>query len=320
MLKIRLPCNIAKITMTPARDILDYKPHIIPGIFFNRYIALLGFIKGSFSFLEFCTLFFLSGRSRTKEVSVKRDAFRLAYWKQDIHEFLNEDGSINLFGSRFYTTSENYGELMTLLQEMMVCDEYATQQFMKDGDVVIDAGANIGMFSVKATHDFPTAHLYAFEPSARTFDVLKKNTAHYPNITRINLGLGESENQKTITQYEFGAVGARMEDSSMGTLASPWEKTFSETASITTIDSFVKKGNLPRVNFIKIDTEGYEAKILRGAAETIRKYRPVMAMSAYHHPGDKEALPALLKSICPDYLYEFKNSGSEILICHVPAQ
>jgi FkbM family methyltransferase len=294
-------------------DIANYNPPIIPERIFNRYLAFFGLFNGNLSLKEFLPALFLSGKQRSKEVSRKRDEARLAYWKKSISKFLNDDGSITLFSHPFYTVSENYGELTSLLKDMIIHDQYATKEFVKDGDVIIDAGANIGMFCVKAAHDFPHATIYAFEPSARTFAVLKKNAAPYPNIICINRGLGDTEELKSMTQIDLGAAGGRLDDSPMGALQSPWEKLISETASITTIDAAAKE----KVDFIKIDTEGYEAKILSGATETIKKYRPVIAMSAYHNAHDKEELPKLLKSICPEYICELRRDSEEDLICRI---
>ena len=68
------------------------------------------------------------------------------------------------------------------------------------------------------------------------------------------------------------------------------------------------------MNFLKMDTEGYEANILKGAAETIKKYKPIIAMSAYHKPNDKKELPELLNGITP-YDCEFRQDCEENLIC-----
>jgi hypothetical protein len=46
-------------------------------------------------------------------------------------------------------------------------------------------------------------------------------------------------------------------------------------------------------------SEGYEANILRGARETIMAHKPVVAMSAYHHPHDKDELPEIMMEIDP---------------------
>lgn len=69
-----------------------------------------------------------------------------------------------------------------------------------------------------------------------------------------------------------------------------------------------------RVDFVKIDAEGYEANILKGAAETIRKYKPVVVMSADHKPNDKTELPAIMNSVTP-YNCELRHDCEENFIC-----
>ena len=90
----------------------------------------------------------------------------------------------------------------------------------------------------------------------------------------------------------------------------PEQEGYFEPISIVTLDSL----NLPKVDFIKIDTEGYEAPILRGARETIKRCRPIISMSAYHNPNDKTELPALLNSITP-YRCELHRGSEEDFIC-----
>ena len=90
-----------------------------------------------------------------------------------------------------------------------------------------------------------------------------------------------------------------------------------EDVAVTSIDSFVKEKNITHVEFIKIDTEGYEANILEGARQTIQKWKPVIAMSAYHNKNDKENLPKLLKEISSDYVCELHKSAEEDFICYV---
>jgi hypothetical protein len=60
------------------------------------------------------------------------------------------------------------------------------------------------------------------------------------------------------------------------------------TVKTMTLDSFVKEYNVERVDFIKIDAEGSERETLKGAKETIKKFKPRMAIAAYHLPDDKK--------------------------------
>lgn len=62
-----------------------------------------------------------------------------------------------------------------------------------------------------------------------------------------------------------------------------------------------------RVDFVKLDVEGAEAAALRGARRLIERSRPVLALSLYHLPRDPWELPALLRSMCPDYRFYLRQ-------------
>jgi hypothetical protein len=86
-------------------------------------------------------------------------------------------------------------------------------------------------------------------------------------------------------------------------------------SQITTIDDFVAQQNINRVDFIKIDTEGYEAKVIEGARDTIKKQRPIIVMAGYHHSDDAAALPLLVDSIAENYKCSIEDRGDLTLIC-----
>jgi hypothetical protein len=69
------------------------------------------------------------------------------------------------------------------------------------------------------------------------------------------------------------------------------------------IDDFVTQNNLPKVDFIKLDIEGSECWALRGAINTIRKFKPQLAITIYHGKSDFIDVPVLLKEL--DLGYEF---------------
>lgn len=68
-----------------------------------------------------------------------------------------------------------------------------------------------------------------------------------------------------------------------------------------------------RVTFIKMDIEGAEFNALKGAYETIKKYKPKLAISIYHKPEDIVELPNLILSICPDYRFAIRHYTSDIV-------
>ncbi len=74
-------------------------------------------------------------------------------------------------------------------------------------------------------------------------------------------------------------------------------------AAVTTltIDDLVARRNIERVDWIKLDVEGAERATLEGARETLKRFRPRLAISIYHKPEDLFDLPDLVAEILPDY-------------------
>ena len=112
------------------------------------------------------------------------------------------------------------------------------------------------------------------------------------DITLENLGLSDKE---SVENYSAGGTGSRK--NSDGAL----------TAKFIDLDTYVAKKNLPRVDYIKLDIEGAELDMLHGAVKTITRCKPKMAVSAYHKPEDLWTLAAYIKSLRPDYEFEFRH-------------
>ena len=205
------------------------------------------------------------------------------------------DKSINvsLFGKPFVFPGGAV-EFIGLFHEVVYSNQYHIE-LIKDNAVVIDAGANAGVFSIFAAVKHPNATIYAFEPTPTTFEALKENTKDYPNIKVFNHGLGDKNETASIIVAEICG------GNHVGEGGIPIE--------IKTIDGLGIKPD-----FIKIDTEGYEAPVLRGAAETIKNCKPIISMSAYHNPNDKTELPAILNSITP-YDCKLYRDNEEDFVC-----
>jgi len=76
---------------------------------------------------------------------------------------------------------------------------------------------------------------------------------------------------------------------------------------VTTVDKFVEANKLPRVDFIKMDVEGHELKVLAGAKETIKTFKPSLALCAYHRGDDLIKLPKFLLELNPNYKFYLRD-------------
>jgi FkbM family methyltransferase len=280
----------------------------------TRLIALRGLFEGVFTVRDWWSLTFVTGHGRSQTLRDAFDAYVNTKTKERLGPIANHDGSFDLSGKKFFCPSENWHELLDVLHEVFMLDQYQVRRFFEKDTIAIDAGANLGSFSVFAAQNAPEGNVYAFEPVSKTFGIAEKNVEPYPNIECFHVGLGDKETEKNIVTSPVAMLGSAFEDSGMPQAAQGDRGAGLERAMITTIDAFVLARRIPRIDFIKIDTEGYEANILNGARQTIKKWRPVVAMSAYHHPQDKTELPSLIKDIDSTYRHELVTGSDEVFV------
>ena len=166
--------------------------------------------------------------------------------------------------------------------------------FPKDGGIVIDCGACDGLTATKFAG--LGYKVYGFEMDKINFEIAKKLAAEKGFIVE-NFGLGSYTHEMKYTHVE-GNIGASNLNSD-GT----------ETARIITLDSYVSEKRLPSVDFIKMDVEGAELDVLRGAADTIARFKPILALSAYHKFDDLWTLMNFVKSVRSDYEFALRQYG-----------
>jgi FkbM family methyltransferase len=129
-------------------------------------------------------------------------------------------------------------------------------EHIKEGDVVIDAGAFIGDHTIAYTKAVGTkGSVIAFEPNPAAFKCLLHNC---PNANLFNYGLGSG------TRSAFLQMSENAGASSLGESG--------EEVRLMCLDEL----NLDRLDFIKLDVEGYEVEALKGGINLINKFRPKM--------------------------------------------
>lgn len=126
----------------------------------------------------------------------------------------------------------------------------------------LDIGAYTGIYAIKAA--LSGAQAWAFEPNRIVYDRLKENAANNDvNLTAINVGVGDKIGTKNLNiKFPFTSAGNFCNGKEWG----------EEEVNIITIDSL----NLTDVTAMKIDVEGYECEVIKGAIETINRCKPLI--------------------------------------------
>ncbi len=177
---------------------------------------------------------------------------------------------------------------------------------VEKGDIVIDAGANFGLFSALAASK-GAKKVYAFEPVEWIRERnLKYVTFLYPEIEVIPFALfdkkGLSEMLITMDPSIMGA-STLVEDPLINPRIREFKEDQIKKEKIQTIslDEWVEENKIPRIDFIKADIEGAERLLLKGAKKVLKEFAPKLSICAYHLKDDKEILPKLILEANPKY-------------------
>ena len=170
---------------------------------------------------------------------------------------------------------------------------------IEKGDIVVDCGANVGVFSAMASQR--EAHVFAFEPNPKVVSEYLSITAEYnKNIKICEYALSAREEILAFSQTVDNFAGGQIDFSSKhrnGEVCS--------NVKAITLDSFVMNNSIEKVDFIKADIEGAERHLLIGAREVIKNYAPKIAICTYHLPDDPKVLRELILDANPSYtIYE----------------
>lgn len=150
------------------------------------------------------------------------------------------------------------------------------QKVLNSGMTVVDAGANIGLYSLIASKVVGLkGKVFSFEPSKKTFDRLLENVRlnKCSNIIPIDTGLGDQENLTLTLQQDAGNGDAERylspttNENKTGNMLVP--KIEEEEVLIDMLDNCLEKFDVKKIDFLKIDTEGFEYYILKGARNII---------------------------------------------------
>lgn len=130
--------------------------------------------------------------------------------------------------------------------------------------VVFDVGANVGQSTLAYLREFPQARIYSFEPVQSTYQKLSEATGSFPRVQAFKLGMG-SEAGETVIHVNPVSTASSIVMERAGDRA--------ESIAMETVAGFAGKHGVESIDLLKIDTEGYDLEVLRGAAPLLQQQR-----------------------------------------------
>jgi FkbM family methyltransferase len=145
------------------------------------------------------------------------------------------------------------------------------QRFVREGDVVFDIGANIGLHSILLSHLVgPQGKLHAFEPNSELIDALSRTLSNLENATLHTIALSDKDEASTLFVPPDDSM-ASLKDWTVGTNLREDGEPRVVTCQQRRMDDLVSEGILPQPDFIKCDVEGAELLVFKGGQETLER-------------------------------------------------
>ena len=127
---------------------------------------------------------------------------------------------------------------------------------------VLDVGANVGQAALFLRESFPACRLHSFEPVPQAFDALVRNVPRAPWFHPHRLALGSAPGRRRIylqSRSRFNSLASKINRPDPAMNGAQVE------VDIDTLDAFCEREGIDRVDFLKIDAEGFELEVLEGA-------------------------------------------------------
>ncbi|HEU0142976.1 MAG TPA: FkbM family methyltransferase [Bryobacteraceae bacterium] len=272
----------------------------IPLVWPKRADLLVQRIKGNIQIAEGCSVL---------TPGIFGDEERFERTGKEVRE-IQRDGKLALYdtaiGSLWYRADS--WTLPALVQENEI-DPYRFKEIVKPGDVVLDVGANVGT-DAKSALAVGASLVVAIEPEPLTLECLRRNLeAEIRDSRVVVVPKGAWNREDTLLLH--------VDEANAGGSSFLWQKGGPSIAvPLATIDSMVAELQLPKVDVIKMDIEGSEKNALLGAAETIRRHHPRLAIALEHNVNDVTALPAVARELWPDYQLELTPCTKTLGLVH----
>lgn len=192
-----------------------------------------------------------------------------------------------------------------VFSQVFVIDQYNLKS-IKYPQVIVDAGANIGLTSVFYANKYPEARIFAIEPESSNYEILKKNISPYPKITAIHAGLWKDNKDLNVVDPGLGNYGFQAVDH----CRSDRPDNIQSVPGVT-IDKLMVDYEIKHIDILKIDVEGAEKEIFENASSWISR---VGVIEVEMHDRLKVGCSRAVYGATKDFDYEFRKGETVYLV------
>lgn len=134
-------------------------------------------------------------------------------------------------------------------------------------ETIFDVGANYGQTALYYAENFPNSKIYSFEPIEKPYKKLVKETKHLKNVFCFPNAFGDTNDTIEISLFDENQSQLNSLKHNNTNLNSNAVK---EQITVKTLDSFLQEQDIQTIDLLKIDTEGYEIEVLKGALNSLK--------------------------------------------------
>lgn len=178
---------------------------------------------------------------------------------------------------------------------------------------MFDVGANIGQSAGRFLEKFPKSKIYCFEPARESFNQLQENLRDYQNVHSFKIAFGASKGKGKMVIQGLSKLSS-LSDMANDEFINDEQKY--EDVDLTSVDEFCADKGINHINYLKIDTEGADLEILKGAKNMLKnKQIDLVQVEAGMNIGNKRHMPfEILKRFlekCGYYLFGIYDQTHE---------
>lgn len=208
--------------------------------------------------------------------------------------------NISLIGGRKF---EYFGRHLNLPLDHLISHLNSYLKYYNKSKIIFDVGASFGLFSLYVKYFNPKAKIYSFEPAEEAYRLAKKNLSGIKNVYLSNFAISNKESEGRIMFNDKYPESSYI----VNQVCDDGQK-----IKKISLDKFIEENNTPKIDLLKIDTEGHELKVLEGAKNTLKITEKIIIETDVSDNGSLIEILKLLDGFTLENFGDINRDGNKI--------